>query len=175
MRKLFLLFSISIAVTSQTAVAAMDSWTITFGHGNTQYILRDKEDRNRDRELRVICVTSIDSKESHHITLRQGNQKYSTLDRTQSLAFQINDGQKITPGNTTSWQNGANNWDTFIKELSYAEKINVFSKNKKIATYNRKLSRYQGSGGEMAICTYKADRYRYGTTRYYEAIELFRR
>ena len=170
MRKLIFLLLISLTVTSQ---AAQDSWSTAFGQGYAEHILRNNEDRSK--ALRVMCVISPDSKEAHHIILQQGNKNYSTLDRAQALAFQINEGQKIMPSNTMNWQNGANNWDTFIRDLSYSEKINVFSKGKKIATFNIKPPRYKASREGMAKCTYEADRYRFGTERYYEAEKLFRR
>ena len=103
-------------------------WTTGFGQGWLEYnISNEKEQR-----LIISCNVGYDDETDHNIVFSTSSKEFSGED----LAF-IMDGNAYYPlSMPTNTRNGANMWSEFSNDISKAQKIEVYSQDKKIGEFN---------------------------------------
>ncbi|MGJ0360199.1 hypothetical protein [Aliarcobacter cryaerophilus] len=103
-------------------------WTTGFGQGWLEYnISNEKEQR-----LIISCNVGYDDETDHGIVFASDLKEYAG----EELAF-IMDGNAYYPlSMPTNTRNGAEAWYQFSNDISKAQKIEVYSQDKKIGEFN---------------------------------------
>ena len=103
-------------------------WTTGFGQGWLEYNISNE----KDQFLIISCNVGYDDETDHNIVFSTSSKEYSGED----LAF-IMDGNTYYPlSMPTNTRNGANMWSEFSNDISKAQKIEVYSQDKKIGEFN---------------------------------------
>lgn len=103
-------------------------WTTGFGQGWLEYNISNE----KDQFLIISCNVGYDDETDHNIVFSTSSKEFSGED----LAF-IMDGNTYYPlSMPTNTRNGANMWSEFSNDISKAQKIEVYSQDKKIGEFN---------------------------------------
>ena len=103
-------------------------WTTGFGQGWLEYNISNE----KDQFLIISCNVGYDDETDHNIVFSTSSKEYSGKD----LAF-IMDGNAYYPlSMPTNTRNGAEAWYQFSNDISKAQKIEVYSQDKKIGEFN---------------------------------------
>src|SRR5574344_37703 len=103
-------------------------WTTGFGQGWLEYNISNE----KDQFLIISCNVGYDDETDHNIVFSTSSKEFSGED----LAF-VMDGNAYYPlSMPTNTRNGANMWSEFSNDISKAQKIEVYSQDKKIGEFN---------------------------------------
>ena len=103
-------------------------WTTGFGQGWLEYNISNENKQS----LRISCNVGYDDETDHNIVFSTSSKEFSGED----LAF-IMDGNAYYPlSMPTNTRNGAEAWYQFSNDISKAQKIEVYSQDKKIGEFN---------------------------------------
>ena len=103
-------------------------WTTGFGQGWLEYNISNE----KDQFLIISCNVGYDDETDHNIVFSTSSKEFSGED----LAF-IMDGNAYYPlSMPTNTRNGAEAWYQFSNDISKAQKIEVYSQDKKIGEFN---------------------------------------
>ena len=103
-------------------------WTTGFGQGWHEYNISNENKQS----LRISCNVGYDDETDHNIVFSTSSKEFSGED----LAF-IMDGNAYYPlSMPTNTRNGAEAWYQFSNDISKAQKIEVYSQDKKIGEFN---------------------------------------
>ena len=103
-------------------------WTTGFGQGWLEYNISNENKQS----LRISCNVGYDDETDHGIVFASDLKEYAG----EELAF-IMDGNAYYPlSMPTNTRNGAEAWYQFSNDISKAQKIEVYSQDKKIGEFN---------------------------------------
>ena len=103
-------------------------WTTGFGQGWLEYNISNENKQS----LRISCNVGYDDETDHGIVFTSNSKDYAG----EELAF-IMDGNAYYPlSMPTNTRNGAEAWYQFSNDISKAQKIEVYSQDKKIGEFN---------------------------------------
>ena len=103
-------------------------WTTGFGQGWLEYNISNENKQS----LQISCNVGYDDETDHGIVFASDLKEYAG----EELAF-IMDGNAYYPlSMPTNTRNGAEAWYQFSNDISKAQKIEVYSQDKKIGEFN---------------------------------------
>ncbi|WP_148571987.1 hypothetical protein [Aliarcobacter cryaerophilus] len=103
-------------------------WTTGFGQGWLEYNISNENKQS----LQISCNVGYDDETDHGIVFTSDSKDYAG----EELAF-IMDGNAYYPlSMPTNTRNGAEAWYQFSNDISKAQKIEVYSQDKKIGEFN---------------------------------------
>lgn len=117
--------------------------------GQSMYILTN----SKHDELRILCSYSRDQSVDHGAYLITVDGKvYQNSNSKYPVTYVFNDSVKAAPASTTTWHNGATQWNKFAQGLAVATKIDVLVNNKKVATFKPTFSSVRDVASAIGRC-----------------------
>ena len=128
MKKSIIIGSLALFCNTLFGTTLPNIWTTGFGQGWLEYNISNE----KEQFLIISCNVGYDDETDHNIVFSTSSKEFSGED----LAF-IMDGNAYYPlSMPTNTRNGAEAWYQFSNDISKAQKIEVYSQDKKIGEFN---------------------------------------